>query len=221
MSLTKEQFLKDVAQHHLKILREDGVYRHLRFQEPGTVCMHFDLITWPGYLCYTGDMGTFVFKRLHDMLEFFRPSERAAEDPFRGIDRRYWHEKLEGADRGEGAKEFVPDAFRREITNQRRRLLVKHGRDLTKEQRQDLWDELGELEDKAEEGEARAMVSAYDWSHAVWERGEVSKRIRLDTYDFPDCKTWTHRFEWCCFAIRWGVMTYDRAKAQATGREGA
>ena len=213
MSLTKEKFLEDVANHKLLILREDGVYRHLRFQKPGTSCMHFDLITWPGYLCYTGDMGTFVFQRLHDMLAFFRPSECDAEDPFKWIDRRYWHEKLEGADRGEGAKEFDPDAFRREITSQRRRLLVRHGRDMTQEQREELWEELGQLKDKAEDGEECAMFAAYDWSHRVWERGEVKQRIWMDTDDFPDCKTWTHRFEWCCFALRWGVMMYDQTKA--------
>lgn len=54
------------------MLHEDGIYRHIRFRQPGTMCMHFDLITWPGYLCYTGDMGTYVFTRLADMFEFFR-----------------------------------------------------------------------------------------------------------------------------------------------------
>ena len=27
----------------------------------------FDIVTWPGYLCYSGDMGCFVFTRLPDM----------------------------------------------------------------------------------------------------------------------------------------------------------
>ena len=67
-----EQFLRDVAEHTMTVIREDGVSRHIRFAKPGTSCMHFDLITWPGYLCYTGDMGTYVFQRLTDMFEFFR-----------------------------------------------------------------------------------------------------------------------------------------------------
>ena len=65
-------FLRDVAEHEMIVVRDDGVHRHIRFKKPGTSCMHFDLITWPGYLCYTGDMGTYVFSRLTDMFEFFR-----------------------------------------------------------------------------------------------------------------------------------------------------
>jgi len=69
---SEESFLRDVAEHAMLLIRDDGVSRHVRFAQPGTGCMHFDLITWPGYLCYTGDMGTYVFQRLTDMFEFFR-----------------------------------------------------------------------------------------------------------------------------------------------------
>jgi hypothetical protein len=211
MSLTKDQFLKEVADHRLTILREDDVYRHLRFSRPDTSCMRFDLITWPGYLCYCGDMGTFVFKRTHDMLDFFRPSERAAEDPFRGIDRRYWQGKLEGIDRS-GVTEFDPCAFRREITVQRRKLLVRYGRDMAVSQRWELWCDLGELRDKAHDGESLAMQAVFNWNHWFLHQRRVRKDICLDTSEFPDCKRWTPRFEWCCFALRWAVMTYDAAK---------
>jgi len=217
-SLTKDKFFKDVASHELVILRDDGVYRHLRFTRHNTRCMQFDFITWPGYLCYTGDMGTFVFERSKDMLAFFRPSEQNKEDPFKWIDFRYWHEKIESLDKG-GAKEFDPDDFRREITKQRRRILVEHGRDIDHNQRLELWDELGDLKDKAEDGEERAMAAAYEWSFDL-NRSTSQKRrlsIGLDVDDFPDCKCWTHRFMWCCFALRWGVMAYDKAKQAQAG----
>ena len=97
--LTEETFLKDVDQHVMEVIHEDGVFRHLRFKQPGTVCMHFDLITWPGRLCYTGDMGTFVFSRIHDMLEFFRPDAYAIAAPFKRIDRNYWAEKVDASGR--------------------------------------------------------------------------------------------------------------------------
>lgn len=36
---TEERFLKDVAQHEMTVLRDDGVSRHLRFQNPArTTC---------------------------------------------------------------------------------------------------------------------------------------------------------------------------------------
>ena len=70
-----DQFTSDIAQHQMQVIRDDGVSRHLRFKRPNTMCMHFDLLTWPGYLCYTGDMGTYVFRRLEDMFPFFRRGE--------------------------------------------------------------------------------------------------------------------------------------------------
>lgn len=229
MTLTKEQFLKDVEQHQLHILHEDGVYRHLRFKKPGTGCMHFDFVTWPGYLAYSGDMGTFVFKRLHDMLEFFRPSERAAEDPFRWIDRSYWHEKLEGSYRGEGAKEFDHERYVQVIKEWRTgkirdemRGYVGH-RPYTKEQRRAFWDDVEEslLDDFLDTGEHACMQRAYDFRHNVYVGHRYDNTFGLKTgpvfqlEDFweHNFHKWTDRFEWCCFALRWGVMTYDKAKA--------
>ena len=88
--LTPDTFLQDVAQHQIHVIRDDGVYRHVRFKRPDTYCSHFDLITWPGHLCYTGDMGTYVFTRLRDMFDFFR---RPDNEKWHRIDRRYWAEK--------------------------------------------------------------------------------------------------------------------------------
>ena len=42
------QFLKDVAKHRMVTMLDEGVRRHIRFVDPDTTCMHFDLITWPG-----------------------------------------------------------------------------------------------------------------------------------------------------------------------------
>ena len=68
----RETFERDIGKHEMQIIRDDGVFRHVRFKRPDTICMYFDLITWPGCLCYTGDMGTYVFQRLEDMFVFFR-----------------------------------------------------------------------------------------------------------------------------------------------------
>lgn len=32
----EREFLKDIADHRMTVLRDDGLYRHIRFQEPGT-----------------------------------------------------------------------------------------------------------------------------------------------------------------------------------------
>ena len=101
------QFTGDVASHVMQVLRDDGVYRHLRFQTPGTSNMGFDLITWPGHLCYCGDMGSFVFERLPDMFQFFRGH---------GPNFRYWAGKLQAFDRCDGFEEFSAEVFRSKAT---------------------------------------------------------------------------------------------------------
>jgi len=123
--LTEASFLKDVATHEMQLLRDDGVYRHLRFKRPGTVCMYFDLITWPGFLCYTGDMGTFVFTRLRDMFEFFRTDREYAQrrgDRQLFVNHGYWSEKLVAVDsqrRNGSAMEFS-EALLRAYVNETR-----------------------------------------------------------------------------------------------------
>lgn len=52
------RFLIDTAFHRLEIIRDDGLYRHLRMQQPENSCYYYDVITWHGYLTVTGDMGT-------------------------------------------------------------------------------------------------------------------------------------------------------------------
>lgn len=96
-----QRFEGDTSEHALTVIRDDGLYRHLRCQKPGTYIYGFDIVTWPGYLAYVGDMGDFVFTRVRDMFEFFR-GDRINPD--------YWSEKL-CAPSPEAVMEFDRDAF--------------------------------------------------------------------------------------------------------------
>ncbi len=80
------RFKKDVSEHQMNVIKNEGVYRHLTFQKPGTSVYYFEIITTPGLLTINGDMGTYVFSRLHDMFEFFGDKQ--------GINPSYWGEKL-------------------------------------------------------------------------------------------------------------------------------
>jgi hypothetical protein len=213
-SLSTESFLADVSRHELEVLRDDGLYRHLRFWNR-TSCgqrssdMMFDVLTSPGLLVYSGDMGTFAFRRIDDMLVFFR---RGAANGMENIDKRYWAEKCVSEGRhGDGVHEFDPQAFKREISNQRRRMLVEHGRSLRPDQRQDLWDSLGDVIDAANDGEGAAIAAAQDWGHD--NPTSNGRRLCISTDDFPDCKRFTQRFAWCCYALVWAVNRYDVHKA--------
>lgn len=79
---------KEFADHKLTIMRDDGLYRHLRCQKPGTWVYGFDIVTWPGYLCVCGDIGTWVFSRERDMVQWFERMDGR-------INPDYWSEKLQ------------------------------------------------------------------------------------------------------------------------------
>ncbi|MBN7389249.1 hypothetical protein I3U52_24390 [Mycobacteroides abscessus subsp. abscessus] len=89
--------------HKMTVLRDDDLYRHVRFAEPGTSIWHFDLVTWPGHLVISGDIGGYHFARLPDMFEFFRK-------PVGYINAHYWAEKLCGPIR---SMSFSADVFKR------------------------------------------------------------------------------------------------------------
>ncbi len=216
-NLTEAEFLRDVAKHVMEAQRDDGVYRHIRFRKPGTMCMHFDLITWPGYLCYTGDMGTYVFTRLVDMFEFFRTDRTYASRTGRRlvVNLSYWSEKLEAVDgsrRGGSAEEFDPAHFRKVINEYRLDWIRGDARTLlTKDERRELWEAVAsDVLDRAEDGEQVAFTAAndFDWKpsrYPVWTR----RRWRFDDFWENSFTDYTYRFRWCCFALAWGIEQYD------------
>jgi hypothetical protein len=200
---TEATFLNDVRAHAMTVVRDDGVHRHVTFGKPGTSNMRFHLVTWPGELCFTGDMGTFVFNRLRDMFEFFRGS---GHDPRDGdgrtlfINLGYWREKLVAHDRHDGSLEYSPDMFRRAV--------VDHFRDYCRDRRSVPAGLKEALRDDvlaaADEGEVRAFDAANEFEFADF---------RFNDFWETNLRTYTYRFVWCCYAIAWAIPQYDAARA--------
>ena len=215
MPIAPEVFLKDVERFSMVILRDEGVYRHLRVSLHPTLCAlgDFDLITWPGHLCFSGDRGTFVFARVSDMFEFFRAKDKSAANLFAHLPLDYWASKLQAVDKSDGATEFDAHAYRREITNYRRRLFLDVGPDLDKQQRADLWESFEAVLDASNEGEYAAVAAAHDWRFYAKPLG--GRSLSLDTADFGPFKRHTDRFLWCCYAVRWAIQQYDCARQPA------
>lgn len=200
---TEQSFLKDVADHLMTVLRDDGVYRHIRFKQPGTNCMYFDLMTWPGFLCYSGDMGCYVFRRLEDMFEFFRTDR--LHQPDRGqtlfINPSYWAEKVEAEERNEGVKKYSADKFRRKIEE----WTVEACKEVDVSDAERLRQEIDEcVLCNADEGEQVAMGSAIGF--------EFEGNSVFQDFWEADLKEYTYRFIWCCYALAWGIQRYDQGK---------
>lgn len=183
----------------MKIIYEYGLNRHIRFMKPETINMQFDIITWPGYLCFTGDMGTYVFKRLTDMFEFFRDRERLRINP------GYWGEKLQAIDKTCGYREWDREKFKALITKDFQEWLEDAEPTDPEAANDDFNDQILDRLDVCSKDEAYAAVRDFaindktvfpDW----WE-------ISTDEY--------TYHYLWACYAIVFGIQKYDAQITQS------
>ena len=97
--ITAESFQRDVEKFQITITNDLYVYRHMHVGDPATMNMSYQLTTFPGHLVFSGDMGTYVFRRTNDMFTFFRGKH---------IYLSYWAQKIVAADKCCGYKEFSP-----------------------------------------------------------------------------------------------------------------
>jgi hypothetical protein len=206
----KDQFLRHVAQHEMRVLHDQGVYRHLRFQQPGTTNLYFDIVTWPGFLAYTGDMGDYVFNRVEDMLTFFRGHRPNPQ---------YWAEKCVSVSKHSPLEKFSETKFKSAI----KEALEEHidarypaptvEPDAEPEPRrkaretaiQELRDEVDEdvLSCLGDDMDGRAAIQA-----AVNFVDSQDRQPFGDIYE-NDFTEWTYRFLWCCEALPWAIALYD------------
>lgn len=216
---TQERFLKDAAAHQMEVLRDDGVTRYLRFRNPKSNAYWFDIITWPGTLCVDGDMGTFVFRRLHDMFEFFRTDQdhynRTGRADQLAVNPEYWSEKLRAPDPRD-AQEYSADSFRQHV-KQAFDSWVESSQpdeeDSTQAKRDEfnatkdaLWCALNnEVLRAADDGDTRSYDAAREF-----ECDEAPDFDMSDCWEW-DCREFTFDFLWNCYAIAWGIKTYDAA----------
>lgn len=214
---TEAEFLKQVAGHEMHVLMDNGIYRHLRFKRPGTGCYHFDLITYPGHLVYSGDMGCYVFARLDDMFQFFRTDREhrhMRDGETLAINLGYWSEKLQAVDSRSGhpgATEFCEDRFRRVINEYRVRWMRElKERGATKQERRGLWEEVDHsVLWVLDSGEHAAMQAARDFSEKV-----DGRRFEFNDLFDRSFIEYTYHFCWCCYAIAWGVQKYDESRLE-------
>lgn len=180
-----DRFLQDTANHKMEILLNNGLYRHLKFTKNGSSIYSFDLITWPGYLCVCGNMGTFVFMRVEDMFRFFRSDVDKLD-----INPSYWAEKCEAGK--ESLEEYQPEIFIARIN-----------------------DEMNDSEFSDEARKAVEIDVLPYADYGEHEAVEAAMRFELDGQQaFPDfyeyrLRDWTFHYLWICYAIVWGIQQYD------------
>ncbi|MPS48507.1 hypothetical protein [Methylobacillus sp.] len=196
------------------MILDAGLHRHLRFKTPGASSYYYDIVTWPGFLAVTGDMGTYVFSRLTDMFEFFmtqidRYPERK-QDPLDTINPSYWQQKLEGSPK-EGVDKFDEEAFNKAVMEFLVTYIRENRHEVSAEVRRYLWD-----------GVVDEIINA-DSSF-----GGDEKRRALANFRFPypgnfpsfnisdllerSFEEPSFHYLWICYAIVSGITQYREYK---------
>lgn len=193
---TEERFLNDVKDHSMEILRDGDLYRHIKFSRGGSSVYRFDLHTWPGELCITGDCGTFVFRRLADMFEFFRCESKEKLS----INAGYWGEKLRSVGTNAGYKRHSQERMQESLLF----YVEDHWVFDTEEQENQVMQELENYlfsmlcGDESTDYRLAESFTSY-FGHQF---------IDLFEYDFTE---YTFGYLWCLYAIVWGIRQYDQA----------
>lgn len=191
-----EQFKNDVANHKMTVLLDQGVHRHLRFARENSSIYSFSIVTFPGYLVVTGDMGAWTFTRLYDMFEFFGTGE---------INPSYWAEKCEAADKHSGITKFDPDKFIQHATENLNDFRECH--DITNEEFDELKEELDSVFSALRDDELG--THAYDLLTGIRYNG---REVFTDAWEWCDTKEFTGRYLWICHAIVYAIRKYKGSK---------
>lgn len=204
MTCDQQRFERDVAQHQMTVIRDDGVDRHITFRQEGNSAYWFEILTWPGTLCIRGDCGTYVFSRLTDMFQFFRADAKYGNDPEKlHINSSYWTEKLIAADsngrHGGSVMEFDEPQFRATVLEWANE--SKEGFDDPDEFMLNVeCDILDNLCDNEQESLRAAMDFEYAGKSPFYEIYDTTYR----RYGF--------HILWNLYAIAWAIRKYDAAK---------
>jgi hypothetical protein len=213
---TLTRFRKDTAAHTMEVILDHGTHRHLRFKRPGTSCYHFDIVTWPGHLAISGDMGASVFSRLADMFEFFRCPDHLHESAHGlYINTGYWCEKLEAND-GEPRKfdEDLIDAFLRNEFDAYMEFQdlddIPRGHELAEA----LWEQIKE---EVHRDDVRCVI---EWAEDFVPDEDEEHGQQFSDFRFKDMwegayqlEDYTFHMVWRLYAVSHAVRTYDAWKA--------
>ena len=189
--LTEEDFKESVANHTLTIHQDDGVFRHLVMQKDKEFHMKYEITTWPGYLCISGDMGCFVFQRLKDMFEFHRKKDYT-------IDFYYWAQKVQAGDVRRFSTKVVAQHLTEDYEYLKEDALEKEKFD----ENIDLNCYIRRADDVFSHAEACDLLN------------ELYKEFgsSFEDYSEYDFTEFTFHFIWCCYAVCHAIKEYDAVK---------
>ena len=192
----KRAFDRDIAEHKVVVLHDDGLYRHLRCGRPNTIMYSFNIVTWPGYLAAVGDMGDYVFSRIPDMFDFFGDGTKYEGE----INPYYWAQKLQGTGHSRDmSRVFSLDAFEERVKQWAAGVIDYYDPNAVERDRFKLAVKTELLDCKP--------LSGHE-AHDLLRRFEVDGISISDSWEW-DIEEFRYDYLWCCYAIVWAIAKYQ------------
>lgn len=207
MTCTFERFQKDTAAHQLTVLLDDGLHRNFRVAKPQSSAFHYNITTWPGYLCISGDMGCFVFQRSDDMFKFFRGQGS-------NINPVYWQEKVQAGAGPSGAEAITSEPDFAAYDKRMMEYLDDFIDGLDPDVEEDA-EKIDQATEAVEDFKTSRENSEWDIVARVnnWDASDAGG---MDLEDFWEGHRGLQKFRfhyiWCCYAIVHAIALYDAVK---------
>ena len=191
------QFLSEVAEHKIRVIRDEGLYKHFSVSKPGDSNQSFEIILFPSHLVITGDMGTYCFSRARDMLQWFvKESGSAMASPEAEIGR--WHKSLVSVDAQMGAKKKSLSMALGRISENREFYIAEHP-----DYKDTIESEFDDLVLCSEDGVDVLLNEMYNFKLLLPDEHHPFSDI-----DFRDVEAYVSQFAWCCYAINYTIGEY-------------
>lgn len=189
------RFARETAKHEMTVLREDGLYRHLKFADPSGGFYRFDIVTWPHNLFLRGDGFSFGFAiyPTEDMFDVFRGSRSG------GINPGYWQEKVTAGQ----VKGWSEDKFRAWVLDEATKAEAQYPGAVEAVGEQILHSDEHSTE---YQGTAEYAVAAFD-------HGDF--RLRLPNPWDESFEDWAWEYLFACHAVLFGIDMWDAARKTA------
>lgn len=189
--LVEKRIEKDLENHQIEKLLDQGIYRHWKCSNNNSNILCFHIVTWPGHLCISGDMGTYVFKRTYDMIPFMRSSAMSFE---------YAEEKCVAIDRIDQVSDFSKDCTLDFLSYELKHEEDKNRKKLIKQ----LIDDIEQLYEWGEDNE-------YKIKELIYDTGLFDEIPKLHEY--------VYHFLWILYAIKWFCDKIDVYEIEPQGKK--
>lgn len=205
-----QRFKVETKNHKMKVLHNDGIYRHLRFMDPKNSAYWFEVHTGPNFLLFRGDGDSYVFSNGdRDMFRSFRHS--IYKDGSLHPDPGYWTQKLSSS---EQAEKWDQDVFQEDLEQYITDMVEQEI--VPKEHEQRLRDEVeADLMYEDLHSADLAIKALTEFSFYFEESNRYDSEKKPD-FEFDECWEWISTcteydwwYLWALHGICWAIKTLD------------